>query len=591
MLRKLEKYEILDEIGHGGMATVYRARDSRLDRAVAVKVMHPHLRGAHEARVRFTREAKSVARLKHKNILEIYDNSDPESEEAFIVTELLTGPTLKEFSEKNREMPAEVAAAFGILIARALGCAHEAGIVHRDVKPENVLLHEDRTLKLTDFGIAQMIDSHSFTATGQILGSPGHMAPEQIEGGHSDQRTDLFALGTVIYYLATGRLPFEGKNPHQVLKRIVDGEYAHPLRVRPTVGGRLSKIIERALDTDPDTRYQTAKEMETDLCEFILEAGIDDPAALLERYLKDPKGTEAELLLSTVEALIERGQEATERGEVHVALDHYNRVLALDDGNETVLGLIENIGRRDRNKTLLMGVGVVVALGTIGALAYGWGGGGTTTADDDLPDAGAIAAEAEDGGMDAGDEDAALAVVVEDAGEDAGLTAGGAVTKVRPPVVNRGPRVVRLLPTPRNVEIAIGDAEFRAFGPGFTEVDLVPGRYRVRMRGACCQDLDFHFTVPPGPGDVPVPLARQLAFKPAQLNVISSVEGEVLVNGERVGNTHTFNAVPMERMREQVQISVTSPGYQAYTATRTLTAGEPTTIREATLEEASGSSP
>lgn len=172
MLRKVEKYEIEEEIGHGGMATVYRAQDTVLDRAVALKILHPHLRSAEEARRRFQREARSVARLRHPRVLEIYDFSGEGSTEAFIAAELLTGPTLKQWRESHQEVPAEIAACFVIEIARALEAAHEAKIVHRDVKPENVLLHEDRELKLTDFGIADMVDSQSMTATGQILGSP-----------------------------------------------------------------------------------------------------------------------------------------------------------------------------------------------------------------------------------------------------------------------------------------------------------------------------------------------------------------------------------------------------------------------------------
>src|SRR5690606_2653890 len=231
MLRKLEKYEILEEIGHGGMATVYRATDTVLDRPVALKVMHPHLRAAEEARKRFHREARSVARLRHPRVLEIYDFSGEGSSEAYIAAELLTGPTLKQWREGRGEVPAEIAACAVIQVAQALEAAPAAGIVHRDVKPEHVHLHKNRAPKPTDLGIADMIDAQSMTATGQILGSPGHMAPEQIEGKDCDARSDLFSLGTVLYYLATGRLPFTGRNPHQVLKRIVDGEYADPLRV------------------------------------------------------------------------------------------------------------------------------------------------------------------------------------------------------------------------------------------------------------------------------------------------------------------------------------------------------------------------
>ncbi len=203
-------------------------------------------------------------------------------------------------------------------------------------------------------------------------------------------------------------------------------------------------------------------------------------------------------------------------------------------------------------------------------------------------------AEADSGAEDAAVEDAAIVVAVAEdtgAGEDTGrsVTAMGTVTKVQPPVL-RGPRQVLLLPNPRDVEISVDDAEFRQYGPDFNAVQLSPGRHRVRMRGSCCEELDFTFVVPPGPASRPVRLSRTLPFKPAQLNVIASVEGEVAVNGERVGNTHTFNPVPMERIEERVQISVTSPGYRAYTTFRTLRAGTPETVRAA-LVEASGSSP
>ncbi|MCZ7685776.1 MAG: serine/threonine protein kinase [Sandaracinaceae bacterium] len=367
MLRKLEKYEILEEIGHGGMATVYRAHDTVLDRPVALKVMHPHLRAAEEARRRFHREARSVARLRHPRVLEIYDFSGEGSDEAYIAAELLTGPTLKQWREQREEVPAEIAACFAIEIGSALEAAHAANIVHRDVKPENVLLHEDREIKLTDFGIADMIDAQSMTATGQILGSPGHMAPEQIEGKDCDARTDLFSLGTVLYYLATGRLPFTGRNPHQVLKRIVDGEYADPLRVNPTIGGRLRAIIVKALERDPDVRYQSAREMIEELEAFLAEAGIEDSAQMLERYLKDPEKVGAEVRAQVIHRLIDRGARASDAGDVPAALDYYNRVLALDEGNERVLKLIERVGMDRRRRAILTAAAGLTVLGAVAA--------------------------------------------------------------------------------------------------------------------------------------------------------------------------------------------------------------------------------
>src|SRR6185295_1762819 len=235
MLKRLEKYEIVDEIGHGGMATVYRARDTRLDRLVALKVMHPHLQGAKEARARFSREALTIARLHHPAILEIYDYSGEESDTSYIAAELLTGPTLKQFADAHHDIPPEICACVAIQLARALAAAHAEGVIHRDVKPENVLLHENRCVKLTDFGIAQLVDVQGMTTTGQVLGSPAHMAPEQIEGKECDPRSDLFSLGTVLYLLATSELPFSGSNPHQVLKRIMEGRFKDPLQARPSI--------------------------------------------------------------------------------------------------------------------------------------------------------------------------------------------------------------------------------------------------------------------------------------------------------------------------------------------------------------------
>jgi serine/threonine-protein kinase len=222
-LPTLAKYELLDEIGHGGMATVYRARDLRLGREVAIKLIHRHLRESAEVASRFVAEGRAVAKLRHPNIVEVYDVSDPEDPEQFIVVELLRGTTLRKVLTEHRDIPPEVGAAIGIELASALSHAHAAGVIHRDLKPENVLVEIDETrgavIKLTDFGIAKVLDVQGVTSTGQVLGSPAHMAPEQIEGGDVDARADVFGLGVLLYECMVGHLPFEGKNPAQVLRR------------------------------------------------------------------------------------------------------------------------------------------------------------------------------------------------------------------------------------------------------------------------------------------------------------------------------------------------------------------------------------
>ncbi|MGC4069885.1 MAG: serine/threonine-protein kinase [Polyangiaceae bacterium] len=213
---RLEKYELLEELGHGGMATVYRARDRRLGREVALKVIHRHLRDQQEVGERFAREAKAVAKLRHPSIVEVYDVSEPSESERYLVVELVRGITLRKLLKEHAPLPPELVLGIGLRLAEALEHAHSLGVVHRDVKPENVLLalplrlrsasvvpeptsgstpsspslsssagltpRESIEVKLTDFGIAKVLDVQGVTSTGEVLGSPAHMAPEQIEG-------------------------------------------------------------------------------------------------------------------------------------------------------------------------------------------------------------------------------------------------------------------------------------------------------------------------------------------------------------------------------------------------------------------------
>lgn len=590
MLRKLEKYEVQEEIGHGGMATVYRAHDTVLDRMVALKVMHPHLRAAEEARRRFHREAQSVARLRHPRVLEIYDFSGEGSDEAYIAAELLTGPTLKRWREDTQEVPAEIAACFVIEIAKALEAAHEAKIIHRDVKPENVLLHQARTIKLTDFGIADMIDAASMTATGQILGSPGHMAPEQIEGKDTDTRTDLFSLGTVLYYLATGRLPFTGRNPHQVLKRIVDAEYADPLRVNPTIGGRLRSIIIKTLEKDPDERYQTAVEVREDLESFVAEAGIEDAEVTLAAYLQDAETVGAELRDSTIEHLIERGSRASDAGDVPSALDCYNRVLALDEGNERVLKLIERVGLDRRKRAAMMSGAGLFAFGLVACgVAYAvWTqppepvpSPDPTPVADVAVDAGEVVATAERPDAMADEPDAAVEPVVAAAGpEDAGraVVARPRLRRVR--LIERG-----LIDVSVDGALREGHVELRPGPHVFTltpSADMPPD---VRRRYQ--QTTTRRIQIPRGSGDFDVELIMRL--NPGALTVDCGVVGaEVVITtgaGSVRGHCDEVLAVPMPSVRTVPSIVVTAPGRAAHRVPNppNLTAGAATRQVRVTL--------
>lgn len=361
---ELIKYELLDEIGHGGMATVYRARDLRLGREVAVKVIHPHLRENKEVATRFIAEARAVAKLRHPGIVEVFDVSDPEDKERFLVAELIRGPSLRKLLSDHKEIPPEIGACIGALLSDALAHAHAAGIVHRDVKPENVLVDVDdnkhlASTKLTDFGIAKIMDAQGVTSTGQVLGSPAHMAPEQIEGGAVDVRADVFSLGVLIYECMAGVLPFEGKNPAQVLRKVLDCCFVPADQVRPRIGSRWAGILAGAIARDPADRYQDITRLGDALRAELAELGVEQPAAEIYRYLADPEGYANASEPVLVEALIARAQKARRHGRVPEAASDLNRAVAYRPQDPELLRIVSSLAQGEwRRRALRRGIWV-----------------------------------------------------------------------------------------------------------------------------------------------------------------------------------------------------------------------------------------
>jgi serine/threonine-protein kinase len=607
---RVAKYEIIDEIGHGGMATVYRARDTRLDRMVALKVMHPHLQGAMEARSRFAREAVTIARLKHPNILEIYDYSGEEGDTHYIATELLTGPTLKQLVDDHPDMPAEIAACLAILVTRALSAAHAEGVIHRDVKPENVMMHDNRAVKLTDFGIAQLVDVQGMTVTGQVLGSPAHMAPEQIEGKDCDARSDIFSLGTVLYLLATGQLPFQGRNAHQVLKQIMEGQFRDPLMVKPQIGGRLRNIIVRCLKVDPAQRYATAKEVEDDLMAFVRAAGIDNPGEVIARYLQGTRAFSASFRSRIIEAETALGQQAMKSGDVPRAMDAFNRVLAIDERNEQVLSLVQNLGRRQQLRRISTWVMAVISLACVVAVLL--------NARLGAPDAAAKVktGAAEPGTGPVGTRDPGVNGLAATPGQSAQPSQGrpgqgapqpapiaqptaadapdlkpgrGGSTKLeapQPPIDPNALRHVVLRPMPANVSIGIDGAPMLAFGPSFRSVDLKPGPHVFAFQGAleCCIDETITVNIPAGTGTYVV--AHRLRYRAANLFVASNTPANVVVDdGKARGRTWSLITIPQPNdMIGMHVVRVSADGHRDAVREVRLRAGQLERI-EVTLEK------
>ncbi len=360
----IDKYELLERVGQGGMAIVYRGLDRQLKRMVAIKVLHKHLSDYQEARDRFEREAQAVAKLRHENILEIFDYSAKEGFESYIVTEFIEGQTLKQFVTERPIAFPEIGAMIILQVCRALAHAHAGSILHRDVKPENIMIRSDGIVKLMDFGISHMVDLERLTVTGQLLGSPAYMAPEHVEGRPLDYRTDVFAAGIVLYQLSVGRLPFEGKNPHEVLKRIADCKFIDPRQANPRIGNRLGRMILKAMAAMPDDRYSAVGEMVLALEAYLEESGLppDKIPAELARYFTAPASYEEALRTRLVDTLTRAGQTKLEGDDRSGALDVFDRVLTIEPENEKVLAILDRLNRRARLKTALfavVGVGVL----------------------------------------------------------------------------------------------------------------------------------------------------------------------------------------------------------------------------------------
>jgi serine/threonine-protein kinase len=356
------RYRIIEEVGQGGMAVVYRAHDEKLRREVAVKVLHAHLLAEPESRARLEREACAVAKLNHDGILQIFDYASDEAANSYIVTEFIDGQTLKQFLG-NRKLPVpEIAALIVIEIGQALCHAHSLGIIHRDMKPENVMVRKDGFLKLMDFGVAQVVDLERMTVTGQILGSPAYMAPEVLDGRTLDFRSDVFSVGVMLYQMATGSLPFPGKNPHEVLRKVSEGKFADPRTVNRLVSDQLARVIAKAMARKPEDRYANLSAMLDDLRAYTADAGLAATRDELRNFLTDPDGFEKDLVPRLVSALVSAGLREQVANRRARALEVWNRALAFEPDNPTVLAELRRLERGERVRRWVIGAAVLAVL-------------------------------------------------------------------------------------------------------------------------------------------------------------------------------------------------------------------------------------
>ncbi len=268
-----DRYEILEVIGTGGMAVVYKALDHRLNRPVAIKILKDEFSGDDEFRRRFRAEGEAVAMLSHPNIVQVYDVSSSDTAN-YLVMELINGISLKQYMEVKGVLNWKETLHFAMQIAKGLEHAHSRGIIHRDIKPHNVMVLKDGSVKVMDFGIARVM-SKSNTLTKEALVSVHYISPEQAKGGYTDSRSDIYSLSVVMYEMMTGRPPFDGESPVAVAIQHINGGAPKPSTLNPNIPVGLEQIILKGMALEPKDRYASATEMIQDMEEFRKNPAID----------------------------------------------------------------------------------------------------------------------------------------------------------------------------------------------------------------------------------------------------------------------------------------------------------------------------
>jgi TolB-like protein/Tfp pilus assembly protein PilF/tRNA A-37 threonylcarbamoyl transferase component Bud32 len=263
----ISHYEILERIGAGGMAVVYKARDARLERLVALKLLAPALIRDEEAKERFVREARAASALDHPNICTVHEIDETEDGQMFISMSYYEGGTLKDMI-REKPLTSLRAIEIAVQVARGLAEAHEKGVIHRDIKPANIMMTAKGQVKIMDFGLAKLSGEEGITEIGIPMGTVAYMSPEQAEGRDIDCRTDIWSLGVVLYEMVSGRPPFKGENAHAILYSILNVDPVPVTRIRPGIENPLERIINKALTKDPDSRYQSVGDLLADLREI-----------------------------------------------------------------------------------------------------------------------------------------------------------------------------------------------------------------------------------------------------------------------------------------------------------------------------------
>ncbi len=584
--RYLERYEAEERVGQGGMALVFRGIDHVLRRPVAIKVLHPHLLDRPEARARFAREATVIAKLRHANIVEVYDVSGESSDQAFIVTEFIDGMVLSELLLRHGPLMPETAAAVVGTVARALAHAHERGVIHRDVKPENIMVRRDGVLKLMDFGIAHVTDMEHLTMTGAILGSPAHMSPEQVDGQALDARTDIFSLGTLFYLLASGHYPFQADTPSGLLRAIVELRCADIRTVRPDFPDELHAILTRMMARDPDQRFASAAGLADAIDAALAAVGMGSGEAESVAFFQDPEGYVPLARGRLIQARLARADRMLAERRQAAAMREANLVLAQVPGHPQALRVLGRARAAIRRQRVSRGVAWALLGATVVAglafLVTGW----VSRRQEAPPPAPISQALAPRGVEEAPFVTDRRAPSLPPTATSPGTTRAGAANGTRPPREPPAAREARFPVTIQAFPPAVRiEVDGRFVGEGrVDDLMLAPGPHRVRLtHPSCtqCRPVEHAFTLDPT-NPLKAPLRLSIGYRDARLIVRGAPNGRVFVNREARprGRTNGELLIPMSRPDAvATQVRVEWDGGVSRDFQVTLTPGQDTVLR------------
>lgn len=368
-MEQLGPYKIEREIGQGSLAVVYEGLDPHLKRSVAIKVLHPIFSKNKKNTDRLKQEALTLAQLDHPNIIHIYSFLEDQNIKG-IVTEYVPGKTLSDFLKEHAPLLPQIACRILCDLLSALEHAHSKKIIHRDIKPENIMISQDGQIKLADFGIAKILDEKSLTLTGQLVGSPYYLSPEQASGKPIDDRSDIFSLGILFYYMLTGKLPFYDTDPSALIKKILTDDIVKPSQANPALSEKLDKIASRALCKNKEQRFQKAWEFRYEILRYLKEMNLGAEDIDLKSFFKDPNRYQEKLLERLLETYLQKGKTALEQNDFIAATNCWNTILHHRPHDETVLALLNNQSRQDQKKKFI--IGGIMVLGILFSLSVWW---------------------------------------------------------------------------------------------------------------------------------------------------------------------------------------------------------------------------